>query len=167
MCAAIATAHHGTRTNSEVPQRWLSAPFSQLLADTPVTAAELDAELDTPAARRIAVTLRPPHPLIGSIRKASGLNVVEIGRRHRRLVVAVEEFGRRERSWFYREITRHTCIFGCPGTAPEQKKSTLIGGPLAALADPHPALNAALILQIDDTSDGWSEVRLDPDWVKF
>lgn len=167
MCAAIATIRHETRTSIEVPQRWLSAPLSQLLANTPVTAAELDAEFDLPAARRIAVMIRPPHPLIGSIQEATGLNVVEIGRRHRRLIVAIEEFDRRDRSWFYREITRHACIFGCPGVVPEQKKGLLVGGALAALAAPHPALNAARILQIDDTSDGWSEVRLDPGWLMF
>lgn len=148
-------------------QGWLSSPLSYLLNSAGILANALDAELDALATRRVGVTLRPPRPAVTSIQQATGLNIAEIGRRHHRLLVAIEEFGRGEQSWFYREISRNQCIFGCPGTVPHLARERLIGRPLTDFAEPHPALKAVRILRIDETGDGWSEVHVDPQWLKF
>ncbi len=128
---------------------------------------DLDASLEALAGRRDVAKLHPGHALINDLRQATGLNVVEVGRRHRRLLVTIEELTHRRPGWAYREVSLNSCIFTCPGTIPDVHKSVLIGGPLSSLAHPHPALNNVRIKDITDSADGWSEVHVDPDWVPF
>lgn len=147
--------------------RWLSDPLLYLLRQSSLGPADLDAALDVFARRRDVAKLHPGHAAIDDLRQTARLNIVEVGRRHRRLLVKIEELTNRRPGWAYREMSFNNCIFTCPGTIPDVNKSALVGRPLSSLAQPHPALNNVRIKYITDSADGWSEVHVDPDWIAF
>lgn len=128
-------------------------------------ADDVDTALDALAGRGTKAKLYPGHAAMDDLREATGLNIVEIGRRHRRLLIKIEELINRRPGWAYREVSLKNCIFICPGIIPDAHKSALIGRPLSSLVDPHPALNDVRIKHISDSVDGWSEVYVDPDWI--
>lgn len=147
--------------------RWLSRPLLDLLRTSSSTAEDIDATLNAMAGRVNVAKLYPGHAAIDDLRRATGLNVVEIGRRHGRLLVKIEELTTPRLGWAYREGSLNNCIFTCPGIIPEVRKMTRIGRPLSTVAEPHPALNDVRIIAITDSTDGWSEIQVDPGWFPF
>ena len=148
-------------------RRWLSDPLLNLLRQSPLGPVDIDASLDGLAGRRDVAKLRPGDAAIDDLRQATGLNVVEVGRRQRRLLMRIEELTNPGRGWAYREMSLNNCIFTCQGTIPDVCKLALIGRPLSSLFEPHPALNNVRIKHVTESDDGWSEVHFDPDWIAF
>lgn len=148
-------------------KRKVSEPLLALLVQTGITPAAVDAALTHQIARWAQALLRQSHPYVRRVR-TTGVHVVGIARKYRRLLVSIEQRGRNnELLWHYHEYSPRQCFFRCVGTVPETAVAALAGRPLGDLIQTFPALSMGIIDTAQSTHDGWLDLTLTPSWQIF
>ncbi len=99
--------------------------------------------------------------------EAAQLNVVQITRRSRYLLVEIEQWKDDQPHWQYREMSPRQCRFSCRGLLPDVLAGALAGKLLAQLVKPDPALNDTTIIDVHSSGDGWLSVEVAPRWEAF
>lgn len=109
--------------------------------------------------------LRPGHPYLVRLRRATGLNFVSASRKHRHLLFVIEE-RRTAPCWTYREITRNNCEFDISSLTSDTLMNAIAGEPLSRLAVPHSSISSLIMSSLHD-KQGWTVATLAPEWVPF
>lgn len=116
---------------------------------------------------KVSAVLRPNHPLVQRVREATGINLVQISRRSRNLLIEIEQHGEDGPSWQYREHTPRRCTFSCRGQLPATIEAALQGELLEKLVIPAAAINNVTIANVGETGDGWLNVDVVTKWREF
>ena len=116
---------------------------------------------------KMSAVLRLNHTLVRCVREATGINLVQISRRSRNLLIEIEQHGVDGPSWQYREHTPRRCTFTCRGQLPATIETALQGELLEKLVLPAVAINSVRIANVGETGDGWLNVNVVPEWRKF
>lgn len=146
--------------------RHISGPTLKLLDQADLRADEIDAAIEGLVWGKAAAVLRHDHPLILQLRQASAINVVQIARRSRNLLIVIEEHGDAGPVWQYREHTRRRCTFSCRGEIPDTIQAALKDELLDKLV--HTAIaKSTLISGVTPSPDGWLNVDVVPEWHVF
>lgn len=150
-------------------RRHVSVPALELLEKADLPPAEIDAALEALVGSSNGVVLRLNHPLLQRIAHASGVNVTQISRRSRYLLIAIEQFDQQGAYWQYREQTPRDCLFSCRGRLPNNLAISLSGELLKTLACPAlaPAIADTRIVDVNPVDDNWLNVRVTPEWRLF
>jgi hypothetical protein len=148
-------------------RRHVSDPALELLEKANLPPVEIDAALEAVVWSSSGAVLRVSHPLLQRIAQASGVNVTEIRRRSRYLLIAIEQFDEQGASWQYREHTPRNCLFSCRGQVADGLAIGLGGELLEKLACPTPALSRSRIIDVSPADDMWLNVRVTPEWRLF
>lgn len=148
-------------------RRHVSEPALELLAKADLPPAEIDAALEALVESSNRAILRVNHPLLQRIARASGVNITQIRRRSRYLLIAIEQFNEQGACWQYREQTPRNCLFSCRGTIADSVAIGLGGELLEKLACPTPALARSRIFDVSPADDVWLNVRVTPEWRPF
>lgn len=98
---------------------------------------------------------------------ASGVDVVQVSRKSRYLLLEIEAVKEKRAHWLYRELAPRKCVFSCRAGLGETLKVALQGKLLAQLAVPHDAIAVTTIDQVQQTGDGWLSVDVTPRWEEF
>ena len=110
--------------------------------------------------------LRKHHPLVRQIEQTTGINVVQIARKSRHLLIEIEQQCS-EPSWVYRERTPRNCNFSCAGDLPSTIELALQGVLLEKLVIPTAEMGKTTINYVGETGDGWLSVDVMPNWYSF
>lgn len=148
-------------------KRYISTPAYELLKNAALTAIEIDAALEDLVWNKSPAILRNSHPLVQRIRQTTGINVVQISRRSRYLLLQIEQQKDGAPSWQYRELTPRTCTFSCRGELPATIEVALNGELLEKLVVPAAALGSTAIDRVGTSGDGWLNVDVTPTWNLF
>ena len=148
-------------------QRHVSGPARGLLDQAGLPPQDVDQALDALAAGRASTVLRSHHPLLQHIGKTTGINVVQIARRSRYLLVEVEQHRAGKPAWQYRERSPRSCTFSCRGQLPATIEEALNGELFEKLVKPAIAMTGTLISNVGETGDGWLSVAVAPPWHPF
>lgn len=127
----------------------------------------VDEALDDLVRKPASAILRGSHPIVQRLQQASDINVVQISRRSRCLLVEIEQLNQEGPAWQYREKAPRNCIFSCRGQIPDSIGSALSGALLAKLVVPTIALAETSINDVTATADGWLNVEVKPEWHQF
>lgn len=149
--------------------RYVSAPLLHLLTAAQITPLAVYASIVKARASNQHPRLRPGHVYLRRIRKASGLNVIEIALRYGRLLMTIEQLKDRRIIWFYNEYKGSLCAFRCPAQVPEAVLIAARGRPLSTIVDLPAPLGAIQIDGIEKQygQNGAVSLKLAPDWVAF
>jgi hypothetical protein len=148
-------------------RRHLSSPSSSLLDQAGLSAQEVDTAMDELVWAKMSAVLRAHHPLVRHVGDATGINLVQISRRSRNLLIEIEQHAKDGPGWQYREHTPRRCIFSCRGQVPAMIETALQGELLEKLVIPALALNKVTIANVSETGDGWLTINVVPDWREF
>ncbi|RSY81993.1 hypothetical protein DAH66_14075 [Sphingomonas koreensis] len=150
-----------------MPKSYLSDPLDDLLQRSGLSAAKIDMSLERLARLWQPTVLKPGHPYLRQIQQRTGVNVVGIARRYRRLLVEIEQLEDAKLRWRYHERSRSDCVFACAGQIPHTLGDALRGRPLRALIIPTPALGEMTIDTVLHDPDGRLDLRVTPQWRQF
>ncbi len=148
-------------------KRRLSRPTSALFGQADVSPDAVDHAIDDLVTGKASAVLRTNHPIVQQVRRTTDINLVQIARRSRYLLITVEQHGDRGPAWHYREITPRDCVFSCPGQLPPSIEEALNGELLETLVMPAVAMREVRIDHVGDTGDGWLSVQVTPTWIEF
>ncbi|EZP73055.1 hypothetical protein BV96_01245 [Sphingomonas paucimobilis] len=148
-------------------KRHLSGPTRELLRKSALLPDHLDEALNALVCCKASAVLRRDHPLIREIAKATSINVTQIARKSRYLLIEVEQSSADGPIWQYREHAPRNCIFSCMGNLPATAMAGLQGEPLAALVSPPLAMDGVMINRVEENGDGWLTVSVTPPWHLF
>ena len=148
-------------------KRYLSSPARELFDRSGLSPAGVDIALEDLVWGKGSAILRSHHPLIQRIRQATDINVVQISRRSRYLLLQVEQQKDGAPSWQYREVTPRNCTFSCRGQLPTTIEVALNGELLEKLVKPEVATESTVIKHVGPTGDGWLTVDVMPPWHLF
>lgn len=152
---------------SRMPSSYLSDPLDDLLQRASMSPARVDKELDRLARDWQPTILKPGHEYLRQIRERTGINVVGIQRRYRRLLVEIMQFKDEQWVWRYHERSRSDCVFACAGEIPHTIGDALPGRPLRALTVPTSAIGAVIIDNLSRNPDGGLSLAVTPEWRTF
>jgi hypothetical protein len=147
--------------------RFISEPLDDLLQRSGLTPDMVDTSLERLARLGQPTALKPGHAYLRQIHAHSGVDVVGISRRYRRLLVEIEQRKGRELLWRYHERSRSNCVFACPGQIPHTFGAALVGQQLRKLAVPTTTLGAVTIDSVSHADAGWLDVEVTPRWRPF
>lgn len=150
-----------------MPTSYLSDPLDDLLQRTGLSATRVDEALERLARDWQPTVLKPGHAYLQLIRERTGINVVGIQRRYRRLLVEIEQFEDKHCRWRYHERSRSDCVFACVDNIPHTIGDALPGRPLRALIVPTPAIGAVMIDSLSRDPEGWLTLAVTPEWRSF
>lgn len=148
-------------------KRQVSGPGLELLRQASIAPDALDSALGDLVGAGACAILRPNHPILEGIRQATRINVVNVSRRSRYLLITIEQQKDGKPSWQYREQSPRRCVFSCRGQLPAAIEVALNGELLEKLVRPTIALHRTVIQQIDPTGEGWLNVDVTPAWHPF
>lgn len=148
-------------------RRGLSSPSASLFDQANVQPEELDAAIGHLVWRRAAAILRFDHPLVQQVREGTGINLVQVARRSRNLLIEIEQHSGAGPSWQYREHTPRRCTFSCRGQLPATIETALQGELLKKLVIPAAALQGIPIANVAGSGDGWLNIDVAPPWHLF
>lgn len=148
-------------------KRRLSSPTNALLNHAGVTPGAIDAAIDDLVRAKASAVLHANHPTVAQIRRTTGINLVQIARRSRYLLIDIEQQTETGPLWQYREITPRHCNFACRGQLPVSIEIALNGELLETLVIPTVAMKGLRIDTVGDTGDGWLSVDVTPAWHVF
>lgn len=149
-------------------KQYVSEPLLALLRQTGVSPRDVDAAIERQANRWAHTLLRQGHACVRRIRAATGLEVVGIARKYRRLLVEIEQHGTDGAiAWHYKEVGRTGGTFRCKAAVPDTVLAALPGRALGDLIQPFPALSTTRIDAVDVVHDGWIELTVTPGWQAF
>jgi hypothetical protein len=148
-------------------RRHVSEITLRLLDGVGISPNELDVEIDARIARRSPAVLPKHHPMLMAMSQTANLNIVQVTRRSRYLLVEIEQWKESEPLWQYRELSPRRCSFACRSALPEVLASALAGKLLTHLAQPSSALNDTVITEVYPSIDGWLSVEVAPRWKAF
>lgn len=148
-------------------KRHISSPALELLRQAQLPPDDLDQALSGLVQARASATLRRNHPLLESIRRATSINVVDVSRRSRYLLMTIEQQKDGEPSWQYREHSPRRCVFSCRGEIPATIEVALNGALLEKLVRPTMALRKTVITHLGATGEGCLNVDVKPTWHSF
>lgn len=109
--------------------------------------------------------LRPSHPYLVRLRRATGLNFVSASRKNRHLLFVTEE-RRTAPCWTYRETSRNDCVFDVYGRISETLMIAMAGERLSRLVEPHPDMSSPIMSSLHEDR-GWTVAKLDSEWLPF
>lgn len=135
-------------------RRHVSGPALELLGQAGLSPADIDAALEDLVWSKTSAILRSHHSIVQRIRQATGINVVQIARRSRCLLIEIEQHKDNAPSWQYREHTPRNCVVSCRGQPPDRIEIALHGALLEKLIRPALAMNGTIIDQLGTTGDG-------------
>jgi hypothetical protein len=147
--------------------RHLSRPMASMLEAAGLTVDIVDDAIGEQIAKGRPSALRVGHPLVDRLRAETGLGVVLVGRRYRRLMLEIEQPVERAMRWIYREHSPVRSEFLCRGKIPETFAAGLGGEPLSRIADPPWQIGTAIIETVTVLHDGWLSVAITPCWLDF
>lgn len=148
-------------------KRQLSGPAVELLERSNLPPSEIDAALDALVQNKAGAVLYHNHPVVQHIAGSTGLNLVQIARKSRHLLIQIEQQNDHGPLWQYREQTPRSCTFACKGQIPLTAQSVLPGKPLSTLATTPLGMDQVIINQVIDDSGGWVTVSVTPPWHIF
>lgn len=148
-------------------KRYVSSPASSLIAQSGLSPDYINAALENLVWGKGSAILRSNHPLLQRIRQATEINVVQVSRRSRYLLMQIEQHKEGTPSWQYRELTPRNCIFSCRGQLPAAIEIALNGELFEKLVKPAIAMDDTVIERVGDTGDGWLSVDVTPAWHLF
>ena len=148
-------------------KRYISSPARELLGRADLAPADINAALEDLVWGKGSAILRSNHPLVERIQRATGINVVQVARRSRYLLMQIEQQKGGAPSWQYRELTPRNCTFSCRGQLPATIEVALNGELLEKLVKPAVAMGVTVINHVSDTADGWLAVDVTPPWHLF
>lgn len=148
-------------------KRYVSSPACELFDRSDVAPADIDAALEDLVWGKGSAVLRSNHSLVRRIRQATDINVIQISRRSRYLLLQIEQQKDNAPSWQYRELTPRNCTFSCRGQLPATIEVALNGELLDKLVKPAAAIEETIIKQVGATGDGWLAVSVTPPWHLF
>lgn len=108
-----------------------------------------------------AAAARPHYPR--TLRARSNIPVVAIARRSRHLLLYIES---RSPLWHYREDSRNAYWLAVAARLPDVLQAALVGGTVARLIATGTPLDAVTIADFGPERNGWTDVRLAPQWVR-
>ena len=146
---------------------YLSHPFDDLLRRSGLSPTKIDMSLERLARMWQPTVLKPGHVYLRQIRDRTGINVVGISRRYRRLLVEIQQLEDEALLWRYHERSRSDCVFSCAGQIPHALGDALPGRALRALIIPTPALGEMTIDSVWHDPDGWLDLKVTPQWRPF
>lgn len=138
-------------------KRHLSGPTRELLRKAALLPDHLDDALNAPACCRASAVLRRDHALVRGIAEAPSINITQIARKSRYLLIEVEQSSADGPIWQYREHAPRNCV-SCMGKLPATAMTGLGGEPLNSLVSPPLAMDGVLINRIEENGDGWLTV---------
>jgi hypothetical protein len=144
---------------------WISQALEDLLSNANLDAGKLNAVIERRLVREDDARMRPGDYYPRMIRKRTGMPVVRISRRHRRLLAVVES---RSPFWSYNEYSSNCCELRFWAWIPETMKIALVGRIAGHLTATTPVVDVLPIAAFNDPpwSAGWIEARLAPVWRK-
>lgn len=145
----------------------LSGPALKLLSQSGLAASQVDEALTALVRDRAQTVLRYHHPLVRRLKDATGINVVQIARRSKYLLIEIEQHDDQGPLWQYREHAPRRCIFSCRGQIPATIEAALQGELLERLVNPAVMLQGAIVQDIAGTADGWLNIHITPQWQSF
>ncbi|MEO9131306.1 MAG: hypothetical protein ABI240_08870 [Sphingomonas sp.] len=145
----------------------LSYVLDELLERSDLLLGEIDQSLQQLAATGQPTTLKPGHPCLRQVHDRTGINLVGISRRYRRLLAEIEQVENGALKWRYREQSRTECLFMCRGVIPHAVGIALISQPLRRLIVPTGPLGEATIESLIHDPDGWLELTVAPQWRRI
>jgi hypothetical protein len=148
-------------------RRSLSSPSASLFSQAGVRAGEFDAAIDDLVWAKAPAVLRFEHPLMQRVRDSTGINLIQVSRRSRNLLIEIEQHSGGGPSWQYREHTPRRCTFSCQGQLPVTIETALQGELLELLVEPAAALQGVMIAHVAPSGDGWLNVDVTPTWHIF
>ncbi|WP_156351350.1 hypothetical protein [Sphingomonas sp. Leaf25] len=148
-------------------RRALSSPSTSLFEQANVQPEELDAAIEDLVWAKASAILRFDHPLLRQVRAATGVNLVQVARRSRNLLIEIEQRSEIGPSWQYREHTPRRCTFSCRGQLPATIETALQGELLEQLVIPAAALQGITIANVAKSGDGWLNIDVAPSWHRF
>lgn len=148
-------------------KRYVSSPALALLGRSGLSPSDIDAALEDLVWGKGNAILWSNHPLVQRTRQASDINVVQISRRSRYLLLQIEQHKDGAPSWQYRELTPRSCTFSCRGYLPATIEVALNGELLEKLVIPAVAMGGTVIEQVGASGDGWLNVDVAPPWNLF
>ena len=148
-------------------RRRLSSPSASLFSAAGVQAEELDAAIDDLVWSKMPAILRLDHPLVQQVHAKTDVNLIQVSRRSRNLLIEIEQHCAKGPSWQYREHTPRRCTFSCRGQVPAPLEPPLQGALLETLVIPAAALQGVPIANVADSGDGWLNVDVAPSWQLF
>ena len=164
MDAAIAIAFRTGDGYLEEVRRRLSSPSASLFDQAGVRAEEIYVAIEDLVWTRGAAILCFDHPLVQRVRDATDINLVQVSRRSRNVLIEIEQHNGAGPAWQYREHTPRRCTFSCRGELPATIKSALQGELLEKLVIPTAALQGVRIANVAGSGDGWLNVDVAPSW---
>lgn len=148
-------------------KRYVSAPARALFDRAGLLPADIDAALEDLVWGKGSAILRSNHSLLQRTRQATEINVVQISRRSRYLLMQIEQHKDGAPFWQYRELTPRNCTFSCRGQLPATIEIALNGELLEKLVKPAVAMDDTVIERVGDTGDGWLSIAIKPSWTLF
>ncbi|WP_066663771.1 MULTISPECIES: hypothetical protein [unclassified Sphingomonas] len=144
---------------------YLSDPLADLLERSGLSPKQVNMSLERQARLRYPTVLAPGHVYLRQIREHTGVNVVMISRRYRRLLVQIEQMKNGKWQWIYKERSQTDIEFACPADIPHTLEAALPGRPLNSLIDPTtPALGCLIIDACSRDRHGWLNPSIKPGW---
>jgi len=148
-------------------RRGLSSPSASLFKQANVQPEGLDAAIEDLVWTKAPAMLRFDHPLVRQVRDSTGINLVQVARRSRNLLIEIEQHSGSGPSWQYREYTPRRCTFSCRGQLPATIETALQGELLERLVIPAAALQDITIASVAGSGDGWLNIDVVPPWHLF
>lgn len=148
-------------------RRHLSGPALALLSKSSLAPEDIDEALEELVRNKAGAVLRARHPLVHRIRQATDINLVQIARRSRYLLIEIEQRANDQPLWLYREQTPRHCLFSCSGKLPETIGTALNGELLEKLVIPAAELKDTQIANVDQLEDAWLSIDVTPTWQEF
>jgi hypothetical protein len=147
--------------------RYVSEPLLALLQRAGIAARDVDDALDRQALRWAHTLLRHGDPSVCQLREGSGINVVGIARKYRRLLTEIEQRAADgSTAWHYRELGRAGSAFRC-APVPATALAALPGRRLGDLIKIDSALAHVTIVEVTRSDSESIELVIAPRWQMF
>lgn len=143
-------------------KRQVSGPTLKLLGSAGVSPDTVDRCLDDMMSKGASAVLRNHHPIVRAIQEAASVNVVQISRKSRCLLIHIEEYNQNGPMWQYREHTPRKFVFSCRGELPATISNALDGELLERLVKPVVSMDGTSITNVVETADGWIDLAVLP-----
>lgn len=148
-------------------RRTISGPAQALLDRAGVSPEEIDTALGEMVSGKGIAILRAHHPLIRHIQQTTSINIVQIARRSRTLLIEIEQQRDNKPFWNYREHRPRWCTFSCPGILPDTIEIALHDQLLDKVVESAIAMTGTKITDVSKTDDGWLRFNVVPPWHIF
>jgi hypothetical protein len=147
--------------------RYVSAPVATIMRQAGIDLEKVDHALTRQSQLYGSTVLRGNHPYVRALTASSGLRIVWISRRHRYVLVQIEQIVAGKFRWMYREFSRNNCEFASQGRIADTLKAALHKAPLSQLIDVPEPLGSVTVDAVADDDDGWTRAKVTPQWQSF